>query len=64
MARRALVVWIDTDGRDRRDCGMCRFWEIDDEGYQRCRIFGRLDVTSVHLFRHPECLRAETFAGG
>lgn len=68
MARRPLMVWIDTiDETSPKHCGYCRHWEHDLEwsGY-RCGVFDDTLYPDAnwYLIRHSDCLRAETFAGG
>lgn len=64
MARRPLVVWIESAPLH---CDGCAHWECDiEDGSYRCRAFDVPVVFDVddRMVRHPECLRAETFAGG
>jgi hypothetical protein len=66
MARRTLAIVIESGAQT---CGNCRHLRIDifTSRYE-CRVFrGKLQTTAhapVAAIRHPECLRAETFAGG
>lgn len=60
--RRALVVWIDADAKH---CGTCVHLEYVCDRYVRCAVFGgNSHPDSDTVPRHPDCLKAETFAGG
>lgn len=65
MARRPLMVWIDADARY---CGTCPHWypTTYEAKAVMCSVFHQqLDVVGYGApVRHPDCLRAETFAGG
>lgn len=64
MARRALVVWIDADAKH---CGTCPHWYPSINGFDYlCSVFHQsLDIVGYGApVRHPDCLKAETFAGG
>jgi hypothetical protein len=67
MARRTLMLLIESEAKT---CGLCQAWRFDIfSGRYECRHFGRLEpradlATMNDMPRHPDCLRAETFAGG
>lgn len=67
MARRALVVWIDAE---ERHCGKCHHADtaMVNRGGTMDLVCGVFQVPLAEYrgrwMRHPDCLRAETFAGG
>jgi hypothetical protein len=65
MARRALVVWIDAEAKHCGRCRHCRLRMRITGWYPWCALTREfLQFTEKDAIRHPECLRAETFAGG
>lgn len=66
MARRTLMLLIESNAET---CGRCQRLRYDAfRGLYACSVFGRLETChangSVHVARHPDCLKAETFSGG
>lgn len=67
MARRALVVWIDAEAKH---CGRCHHADaaIVNTGGALDLMCGAFQVRLAEdrgrWLRAPDCLRAETFAGG
>lgn len=74
MARRALVVWVEASARFCNDStSVCRHLGVAHLGAMQsgpltsyCHAFGAAldDSDDGRALRHPDCLRAETFAGG
>jgi len=66
MARRALVVWIDMPNKSTcHGCDRLVFAGLGT-GKSACRLFLKNQETDAAglPMRLPDCLKAETFAGG